>query len=128
MCGSHDGLLRETAKVPQSQAVVTPPNPQFVFASGQIPLLPSGELLKSTVTEETAQVLRNVSAVLAAAKTSLAGAVKITIFLTSMGDFTEVNEEYTKWFDAEHAPARSCVEVRALPKGARVEIEVVALA
>ncbi|ETN44573.1 uncharacterized protein HMPREF1541_10243 [Cyphellophora europaea CBS 101466] len=109
-------------------ALITTPSPRFVFASGQIPLLPSGELLQATVAEETAQVLRNVSAVLAAAQTDLSRVVKVTIFLTSMADFGEVNGEYSKWFNAQEKPARSCIEVRALPKGARVEIEVVALA
>jgi 2-iminobutanoate/2-iminopropanoate deaminase len=101
----------------------------FVFLSGQIPLSPlTGEVLGTTAAEQVVQVLANLVAVLDAAGSSPSKVVKTTIFLTDLGDFAAVNEAYGKVFGIEGpAPARSTVQVAALPKGVRVEIEAVAL-
>lgn len=99
----------------------------FVYASGQTPIVPeTGELVEGGVTQQTDQVLKNVSAVLEAAGLSLANVVKTTVFLTDMGDFANMNEKYAEYF-TEPYPARSTVAVAALPKAASVEIEVVAV-
>jgi 2-iminobutanoate/2-iminopropanoate deaminase len=100
----------------------------MLFCSGQIPLDPAtGELVAGGVAAQTGQVMENIAAVLAAAGTGFGQVVKTTIFLTDMGDFGVVNEIYGRCF-ADHKPARSTVAVRSLPRGALVEIEVVALA
>lgn len=100
----------------------------FLFCSGQIPLDPtSGELVGGTISEQTERVMENISAVLASAGLTFADVVKSTIYLADLGDFAAVNAVYGKRFSAE-PPARSTVEVKGLPKGARVEIEVIALA
>lgn len=98
----------------------------MVYCSGQIPLDPAtGELLNGTIAEQTERVLQNVHAVLAAAGTSAENVVKTTVYLTSMSDFAEMNSVYEKHFSAPY-PARSTIAVAALPRGARVEIEVIA--
>jgi len=99
----------------------------FIFCSGQIPLDPvTGELVPGDIGTQTHRVMRNVGAVLAAASATFANVVKTTIFLIDMGDFAAVNAAYGSYFEHDIAPARSTVAVAALPKGARVEIEVVA--
>ena len=108
---------------PYSQAVV---DSGFVFASGQIPLDPaSGDLVTGSIEEQTKRVMENVKAVLAAAGTDLSKVVKTTCFLTDMADFVAFNGVYATYFP-ENPPARSCVAVAALPKGAQVEVEVLA--
>jgi 2-iminobutanoate/2-iminopropanoate deaminase len=108
---------------PYSQAVQVG---SLVFTSGQIPLDPAtGELVKGTIEQETEQVFANLDAVLRAARTSLAKAVKVTVYLTDLGDFTKVNDIYGRKFGRPF-PARTTVQVSALPKGCRVEIDVVA--
>jgi 2-iminobutanoate/2-iminopropanoate deaminase len=98
----------------------------LVFTSGQIGIDPvSGELVKGGVAAEAEQVFANLAAVLAASGTGLERTVKTTVFLTDMGQFGKVNEVYARFF-REPFPARSTVQVSALPKGAAVEIEVVA--
>lgn len=98
----------------------------LVFCSGQIPLDPAtGELLQSTVAEETRRCMDNLAAVLEAAGTSWVHVVKVTAFLTDMNDFAEFNEVYGEYVGGE-PPARATVGVAALPKGARVEVECVA--
>ena len=98
----------------------------ILFASGQIPLDPrTGEIVGEDITEQTSQVLSNVSAVLEAAGVGFESVVKTTCFLADMGDFVPFNEEYARWF-GDARPARSAVEVAALPKGALIEIEVIA--
>lgn len=100
----------------------------FLFCSGQIPLDPvTGELRGADIREQTEQVMENIAAVLAAAGLTCGDVVKSTIYLTDLADFAAVNEVYGKRF-AEGPPARSTVEVKGLPRGARVEIEVIALA
>jgi 2-iminobutanoate/2-iminopropanoate deaminase len=110
---------------PYSQAIKAGP---LVFASGQIPLDPStGELVSGGIQEQTRQVIENLAAVLEAAGVSLAQVVKTIVFLTDLGDFAQMNEVYGSFF-AGNAPARSTVQVAALPRGALVEIECIAMA
>lgn len=98
----------------------------LLFASGQIPLDPeTGELVGSTIEEQTAQVMKNVAAILEAAGTDFGHVVKTTCFLNDMNDFAAFNAEYAKSF-GEVRPARSAVAVEKLPKGALVEVEVIA--
>ena len=98
----------------------------LLFASGQIPLDPeTGEIVGSTIEEQTAQVMKNVAAILEAAGTDFDHVVKTTCFLNDMNDFAAFNAEYSKSF-GEVRPARSAVAVEKLPKGALVEVEVIA--
>ena len=98
----------------------------LLFASGQIPLDPeTGEIVDSTIEEQTAQVMKNVAAILEAAGTDFDHVVKTTCFLNDMNDFAAFNAEYAKSF-GEVRPARSAVAVEKLPKGALVEVEVIA--
>ncbi|MBA3025624.1 MAG: RidA family protein [Sulfurimonas sp.] len=108
---------------PYSQAVVAN---GMVFTSGQIALTPEGVMLENDVTIQTKQVLKNLSAVLEEAGSSLGDVIKTTIFLDSMDDFAVVNEIYAEAFGS-HKPARSTVAVKTLPKNALVEIDAVAL-
>lgn len=108
---------------PYSQAVEVN---GFVYCSGQIPLDPvSGAIVGSTVAEQAEQVMTNIKAVLMAADLGLSNVVKTTIFLTDMADFQAVNEVYAKHMGSTK-PARSTIAVLALPKGSKVEIEVLA--
>jgi len=108
---------------PYSQAIVVE---NMVYTSGQIALLPSGEMLTGDVAEQSHQVLKNLSAVLEEAKSSLSKVIKTTIYLADMNDFVQVNEIYASYFK-EHKPARSTVAVKTLPKNALVEIDAIAL-
>lgn len=111
---------------PYSQAVRIG---DLVFTSGQIPLDPAtGSFVPGAITEQTTQVLENLKAVLSAAGLSLADTVKTTVFLKSMSDFTAMNEIYALYFAPKGVipPARSTVQVAALPKDALVEIELIA--
>lgn len=112
----------------------------MIYVSGQIPALPSGELVEGTIAEKTAACIKGVQAVLKAADSSLDRVVKVNVFLTGlyislslplfakpvldMENFAEMNTEYAKWFTTK--PARSCVAVYQLPKGVEVEIECIA--
>ncbi len=99
----------------------------FIFCSGQIPIDPAtGTFVSDNVSEQTDQVLKNLSAVLEAAGSSLDGVVKTTVFLADMNDFGEMNEVYGKYFDT-NKPARATVQAARLPRDARVEIECIAL-
>ena len=107
---------------PYSQAMITG---NLVYASGQIPLSPeSGEIIGTTITEQTEQVCKNVKALLEAAGSSLEKAVKATCFLADMGDFAAFNEVYSKYFTGK--PARSTVAVKGLPRNVLVEVEIIA--
>lgn len=98
----------------------------LLFASGQIPLDPeTGGIVGSTIEEQTAQAMKNVAAILEAAGTDFDHVVKTTCFLNDMNDFAAFNAEYAKSF-GEVRPARSAVAVEKLPKGALVEVEVIA--
>ena len=99
----------------------------FVYTSGQIPLdAEKGTIVGDNITEQTEQVMKNLSAVLMAADCTFDNVVKTTCFLADISDFAAFNEVYAKYITS--APARSCVAVKALPKGALVEVEVIALA
>ena len=99
----------------------------FLFASGQIPIDPqTGQFVAGGIREQTEQVLKNLSAVLQAAGSSLDRVVKTTVFLADMDEFTSMNEVYGKFF-SESPPARATVEAARLPRDARVEIEAIAV-
>ena len=107
---------------PYSQAVVMG---NLIFTSGQIPLNPETGILEgNNITEQTHRVCKNLEAVLTAAGGSLKSAVKTVCFLANMADFAAFNEVYAQYFTEK--PARSCVAVKDLPKGALLEVEVVA--
>lgn len=109
---------------PYSQAVC---GDNLVFVSGQLPLDPAtGTLIAGDIPAQTRQILHNVQAVLNAAGTSLERVVKTTVFLTDINDFAAMNSTYAEFFPND-PPARSAVQVAALPKGAQLEIEVIAL-
>lgn len=98
----------------------------FLFTAGQVPLDPATmKLVSGTIAEETNRVFDNLTAILAGAGCGLKDVVKTTVFLTDMGSFAEMNAAYASRF-GDHRPARSTVQVGALPAGARVEIEAVA--
>ena len=107
---------------PYSQGVVVN---GLLFASGQIALSPeTGELVGSTIEEQAEQVMKNVQALLESQGASFADVIKTTCFLADMGDFAAFNEVYAKYFTGN--PARSCVAVKALPKGVLCEVETIA--
>jgi 2-iminobutanoate/2-iminopropanoate deaminase len=109
---------------PYSQAVRSG---SFLFCSGQIPLDPkSGQIVSGDIATQTRRVLDNIAAVLKAEGANFEDVVKTTIFLTDLGDFQTVNGIYGSYFK-QNPPARSTVQVAALPKGANVEIEVIAM-
>jgi 2-iminobutanoate/2-iminopropanoate deaminase len=123
----HTAVVAENAPAaigPYSTAISVGP---FVYASGQIPVDPAtGDIVPGCVACQTRQVFANISAVMEAAGLTLADIVKTTVFLVDMADFAKMNDVYAESL-AEPFPARSTVAVAALPKGARVEIEVVAV-
>lgn len=109
---------------PYSQAVACG---NLLFTAGQIPLDPAtGELIQGGIEEQTHRVLLNLKALLEAGNSDLSGVLKTTVFLTDLGTFSSMNRIYADFF-TENQPARSTVQVSALPKGAMVEIEAVAL-
>ena len=108
---------------PYSQAIIAG---EFVYTSGQIAINPAtGAIEAADIEGQTEQVMQNLAAILEAAGSSLENTVKTCCFLKNIGDFGVFNEIYAKYFTEK--PARSCVEVSALPKGALVEVEAVAL-
>ena len=124
---SRDTVTTEKAPAaigPYSQGVIAG---GFVFVSGQIPLhVPGGTVEEGSIGRQTEMVLRAAGMVLEAAGSSLELAVKVTVYMTDLSGFGEMNEVYAGFFQ-EHPPARSVVEVSGLPKGVGIEIEVVAL-
>jgi len=98
----------------------------LIFVSGQLPANAEGVLIIDDIAVATRQSLENVNAVLSAAGAQMSDVVKTTVFLTDMGDFSAMNKVYGEFF-SDPFPARACIEVAALPKGAKVEIEVIAL-
>jgi len=110
---------------PYSQAVRSG---SLLFCAGQIPLDPmTGQIVTGDIAEQSRRVLENIGAILKAAQLGFQHVVKTTIFLVRMDDFQSVNEVYATYF-RENPPARSTVAVAALPKGAKIEIEVIAMA
>ena len=99
----------------------------FLFTAGQVALDPdTGELVAGGIAEQTTRALENLRAILTAAQSDFSRVVKTTVFLVDMADFTAMNEVYARVF-GEHRPARSTVAVAALPRGARVEIDLIAI-
>lgn len=110
---------------PYSQAVIAQ---GFAFLSGQVALDPAtGQLVEGDVSAQTERVLQNLQGVLEACGSSLAKVVKTSVFLKDMGDFSKMNEVYSRYF-GENSPARSTVEVARLPRDVRVEIDCIAIA
>jgi 2-iminobutanoate/2-iminopropanoate deaminase len=113
---------------PYSQAIAVPTMGRLVFLSGQIPLDPkTGEMIQGDVVAQAERVMKNLEAVLAAADLSFAQVVRTTIYLTDLADFAKVNEVYGRCFP-EEPPARATVQVAALPRGSKVEIDAIAYA
>jgi 2-iminobutanoate/2-iminopropanoate deaminase len=109
---------------PYSQAVIAQ---GFLFTAGQVALDPArGELVSGGIAEQTTRAMENLRAILREAGTDFSQVVKTTVFLVDMADFAAMNEVYAGAF-GDHRPARSTVAVSALPKGARVEIEIIAI-
>lgn len=108
---------------PYSQALV---QGDMVFCSGQIPLNPATGEMAQGIENQTRQVLKNLTAVLAENGMTLANVIKTTVFLADLNDFTAMNEVYAQFF-TQPFPARSCVQVAAIPKGSLVEIECIAV-
>jgi 2-iminobutanoate/2-iminopropanoate deaminase len=128
-------MLRSIVSTPNAPAAIGPYSQAvaaggFVFCSGQIPLDPkTGQMVGGDDVEaQTRQVMANLGAVLEAAGASFSKVVKTTIFLTDLGDFTRVNAVYAASFEGLEPPARATVQVAALPRGAKVEIEAIAIA
>lgn len=126
--------MREIIQTDQAPAPVGPYNQGIVaagamlFVAGQIPLdAQTGELVGSTVAEQTEKSLQNLAAVVEAANADFSQVVKTTVFLKDMNDFAAMNEVYSKHFDSETGPARACVEVARLPKDVLVEIDCIAV-
>lgn len=98
----------------------------LLFCSGQIPLDPAtGQLVEGDIRVQTARVLENIRAILAQEGLTFANVVKTTVYLTDLADFPAMNEVYAKYFQGDY-PARTTVQVEDLPRGARIEIEVIA--
>lgn len=111
---------------PYSQAVSVPAG-RMVFLSGQIPLDPAtGEIVAGDVVAQTERVMKNLGAVLEAAGFTFDQVVRCGIFLTDLGDFAKVNEVYARYFPV-NPPARATVQVSALPRGVKVEIDAIAV-
>jgi 2-iminobutanoate/2-iminopropanoate deaminase len=109
---------------PYSQAVR---HGELIFASGQIPIDPAtNQLVPGDITAQTRQVLTNLRAVLEASESGMTKVLKTTVFLTDLADFAEMNAVYAEAF-GDHRPARSTVQVAALPKSVRIEIDVIAV-
>lgn len=108
---------------PYSQAVWAG---DFLFASGQVPVMPdTGHLVSNDVQEQAHQALKNVRAILETAGLTMDHVVKATVFIKNMDDFTKINEVYAQYFSTPY-PARSCIEVARLPRDVQVEVEVIA--
>ncbi len=109
---------------PYSQGIKTG---QLVFTSGQLPMDPkTGTIVNGEIEEQTRRALENMKAVLESAGASMENVVKVTVFLTDMGDFSEMNKVYSSYFSKD-PPARSCVQVAKLPKDVRIEVESIAI-
>ncbi|SDX48784.1 2-iminobutanoate/2-iminopropanoate deaminase [Lutibacter oricola] len=110
---------------PYNQAILTG---NTLYTSGQIAINPAtGELVLNSIKEETTQVMENLKAVLAEAEMTFENVIKSSIFISDMNTFSEINEVYGSYFNAETAPARETVEVANLPKFVNVEISVIAI-
>jgi 2-iminobutanoate/2-iminopropanoate deaminase len=126
-------LNRQTISTDKAPAAIGPyaqanRRGDLLYTSGQIPLDPrTGEMVTGGIREQTERALENLKAIIDAAGGSMDDVVKTTVFLQDMGDFASMNEVYARYFTGEALPSRSAVAVAALPKGALVEIEAIAL-
>lgn len=126
--------MREVIKTSSAPAAIGPYSQgirvsagKMLFTAGQVPLDPAtGQMVTGDIKAQTRRVLENVKAILQAAGASFEHVVKTTVFMTDLNEFAAMNEVYAEFF-ATNPPARSTVEVRALPKGAKVEIETMAI-
>ena len=124
-------IKMETISTPNAPAAIGPysqaiQSGDFIFCSGQLGIDPAtGKLISDDITAQAEQVLKNIAAILAASNRTLTDVVKTTIFLASLDDFKTVNEIYARHF-GDHKPARSTVQVAALPLKAKIEIECIA--
>ncbi len=124
--------MREVINTDQAPNPVGPYNQaiavnNMLFISGQIAIDPStGEMIQETIEAETKQVMHNLGAILHAAKLDYADIVMCTVYVTDMGNYGRINTVYAEFFESDIAPARALVEATALPKGANVEISVIA--
>ncbi len=126
--------MRKIIQTDQAPAPVGPYNQGVVasgamlFVAGQIPLdAATGQIVGTTVAEQTEKSLQNLTAIIQAAGSNLSQVVKTSVFLKDMNDFAAMNEVYAQYFESESAPARACVEVARLPKDVLVEIECIAM-
>ena len=123
--------MKQVISTPKAPAAIGPYSQairvgNLIYTSGQIPINPAtGQFVEGGIKEQTRQSLTNVKAILEEAGTSMANVVKTTVFMADMNDFVDMNAVYAEFF-TEPFPARSAVAVKTLPKGALVEIEVVA--
>lgn len=124
--------MKKIINTPDAPAAIGPYNQaieinNMLFISGQIPILPKeGKIVSLTVSEQTEQIFSNIEAILKFTGYSFENVVKTTVFLTDMNHFAAMNEVYKKYFPHNY-PARSTVTVKALPQGALVEIETIAV-
>lgn len=124
--------MNKVLKTPDAPAAIGPYSQGIlagntVYVSGQLPIVPAtGELLRGSIADQTRQALGNIRAILAEAGCAMADVVKTTVLLRDIADFAEMNAAYAEFFP-ENAPARACFQVAALPKGADLEIECVAV-
>ncbi|MCK6562385.1 RidA family protein [candidate division KSB1 bacterium] len=126
--------MREVIKTSSAPAAIGPYSQgirvsagKMLFTAGQVPLDPAtGQMVTGDIKAQTRRVLENVKAILQAAGASFGNVVKTTVFMTDLNEFAAMNEVYAEFFST-HPPARSTVEVRALPRGAKVEIETMAI-
>ena len=124
-------MIKRTIQTEQAPAAIGPYSQairigDFLYTSGQIALDPeSGIFLFGEIEEETEQTLKNISAILQAGGVNFENVIKITVYLSDLNDFTRMNQVYEKYF-SKNKPARACVQVAALPKGAKIEIDAIA--
>jgi 2-iminobutanoate/2-iminopropanoate deaminase len=126
--------MRETIKTPNAPAAIGPYSQgiktyagKMIFTAGQIALDPvAGRLIEGDIAAQTRRALDNVKAILVAAGATLDNVVKTTVFMADLGEFAAMNEVYATYFSA-NPPARSTFEVKALPRGAKIEIEAIAV-
>ena len=124
-------MIKRTIQTEQAPAAIGPYSQairvgDFLYTSGQIALDPeSGMFLSGEIEEETEQTLKNISAILQAGGVNFENVIKTTVYLSDLNDFTRMNQVYEKYF-SKNKPARACVQVAALPKGAKIEIDAIA--
>lgn len=125
--------MKRIVNTPDAPAPVGPYNQsvlvgEILYTSGQIAIDPNtNQLIVDRIEDETRQVMRNIEAILTAARTTWSNVIKCSIFVTDINDYSRINEVYSSYFDEETAPARELVEVANLPKEVHIEISVIAL-